>query len=137
MKCSLKGTKTAARPLEWPGSSMSQALYIRWTSPMHQEWGHPQSISLAECCPQQSPVCHQWNPVYHFGLNQCSLNFAAAGLQGLLDSMHGFWLGLGLTISPSKTEVVVFNGSSPDTWHVGRHVLPWSASFKYLGICLS
>ena len=58
----------------------------------------------------------------------------ASGLQGLLDSMHAFCLGLGLTISPSKTEVVVFNGSSCDTWHVGQHVLPRSASFKYLGI---
>ena len=32
------------------------------------------------------------------------------------------------------SEVVVFNGSSSDTWHVGQHVLPRSASFKYLGI---
>ena len=42
--------------------------------------------------------------------------------------------GLGLTISLTKTEVVVLNGSSSDTWHVGQHVLPRSASFKYLGI---
>ena len=58
-----------------------------------------------------------------------------AGLQNsaLLDSMHAFCLSLGLTISPSKTEVV-FIGSSSDTWHVGQHVLPRSASFKYLGI---
>ena len=62
------------------------------------------------------------------------LSWTAAGLQDLLDSMHAFCLSLGLTISPSKTEVVVFNGSSSDTWHVGQHVLPRSASFKYLGI---
>ena len=48
--------------------------------------------------------------------------------------MHAFCLSLGLTISPSKTEVVVFNGSSSDTEHVGQHILPRSASFKYLGI---
>ena len=62
------------------------------------------------------------------------LSWTAAGLQDLRDSMHASCLSLGLTISPSKTEVVVFNGSSSDTWHVGQHVLPRSASFKYLGI---
>ena len=62
------------------------------------------------------------------------LPWTAAGLQDLLDSMHAFCLSLGLTISPSKAEVVVFNGSSSDTWHVGQHTLPWSASFKYLGV---
>ena len=62
------------------------------------------------------------------------LSWTASGLQGLLDSMHAFCLGWGLTISPSKTEVVVFNGSSGDTWRVGQHVLPRSASFKSLGI---
>ena len=68
------------------------------------------------------------------------LSWTAAGLQDLLDSMHGFCLSMGLTISPSKTEVVVFNGSSSDTWHAGQHFLPRSASFKgllkfkYLGI---
>ena len=60
------------------------------------------------------------------------LSWTAAGLQDLLDSMYAFCLSLGLTISPSKTEVVVFNGSSSDTWHVGQHVLPRSASFTYL-----
>ena len=62
------------------------------------------------------------------------LSWTAAGLQDLLDSMHAFCFSLGLTLSPSKTEVVVFNGSSSDTWHVGQHVLPRSASLKYLGI---
>ena len=38
------------------------------------------------------------------------------------------------TISPSKTGDVVFNGIAPCTWHVGQHVLPQSASFKYLGL---
>ena len=41
---------------------------------------------------------------------------------------------MGLTISRSKTEVVVFNGMASGTWHVGDHVLPQSASFKYLGL---
>ena len=62
------------------------------------------------------------------------LSWTAAGLQDLLNSMHAFCLNLRLTISPSKTEVVIFNGSSSDTWHSGQHVLPRSASFKYLGI---
>ena len=51
------------------------------------------------------------------------LSSTAAGLQDLLNSMHAFCLSLGLTTSPSKTEGVVFNGSSSDTWHVGQHVL--------------
>ncbi|RYE04530.1 MAG: reverse transcriptase family protein [Rickettsiaceae bacterium] len=62
------------------------------------------------------------------------LSWSSAGLQALLDGMHGFCHGLGLTVSPSKTEVVVFNGIASDTWHVGRHQLPQSASFKYLGL---
>ena len=44
--------------------------------------------------------------------------------------------GMGLTISPTKTEVVVFNGppsGSTPTWQVGASQLPVSPSFKYLG----
>lgn len=62
------------------------------------------------------------------------LSWSSAGLQSLLDGMHGFCQGLGLTISPTKTEVVVFNGPAPGQWHVGDHTLPQSATFKYLGI---
>ena len=38
--------------------------------------------------------------------------------------MHAICLGMGLTVSPSKTKLVAFSGSSLDTWHVGQHVLP-------------
>ena len=49
--------------------------------------------------------------------------------------MHGFCLGIGMVISPSKTEVVVFNGpGSACSWRVGSQVLPQSSSFKYLGL---
>ena len=42
------------------------------------------------------------------------------GLQLLLDSMDHLCLGLGLIISPTKTEVVVFNGPGvASTWQVG------------------
>ena len=42
---------------------------------------------------------------------------------------------MGLVISPTKTEVVVFNGpGTASTWRVGAQVLPQSASFKYLGL---
>ena len=44
---------------------------------------------------------------------------------------------MGLTISPTKTEVVVFSRASPQphfSWHVGAQQLPVSASFKYLGV---
>ena len=53
----------------------------------------------------------------------------------LLDSMHHLCLSLGLVISPTKTEVVVFNGpGTANTWRIGAQVLPQSASFKYLGL---
>ena len=53
----------------------------------------------------------------------------------MLDSMNRFCLGMGLIISPTKTEVVVFNGpGTASTWRVGTQVLPQSASFKYLGL---
>ena len=48
--------------------------------------------------------------------------------------MHGFCQNLGLTISPTNTEVVVFKGHSSDSWLVGAHTLPKSATFKYLGL---
>ena len=43
------------------------------------------------------------------------LSWSASGLQVLLDSMNQFCVGLGLVISTTKTEVVVFNGP-------GRHL---------------
>ena len=47
--------------------------------------------------------------------------------------MNDFCLGLGLVISPTKTEVVVFNGpGTPSLWHVGSQTRPQSPSFKYL-----
>ena len=44
---------------------------------------------------------------------------------------------MGLNISPTKTEVVVFHPQPLDsqlTWHVGGKLLPVSPSFKYLGL---
>ena len=49
--------------------------------------------------------------------------------------MNHFCVGLGLVISATKTEVVVFNGpGTASTWQVGTQVLPRSASFKNLGL---
>ena len=59
------------------------------------------------------------------------LSWSSAGLQSLLDGMHDFCSGKGLT----KTEVVVFNGPAPGcSWHVAGRLLPQSSSFKYLGL---
>ncbi len=61
---------------------------------------------------------------------------SSGGLQHLIDGVHQFCLGMGLTISPTKTEVVVFRPQPLDsrlTWHVGGELLPVSPSFKYLG----
>ena len=47
------------------------------------------------------------------------LPWSASGLQLLLDGMDHFCLDLGLIISPTKTEVVVFNGlGTASTWQV-------------------
>ncbi len=65
------------------------------------------------------------------------LSWTSHGLQHLIDGMHQFCLGMGLTISPTKTEVVVFHPQPLDsqlTWHVGGKLLPVSPSFKYLGL---
>ena len=52
-----------------------------------------------------------------------------------MDSMNHFCLGMGLVISPTKTEVIVFDGPGiASTWRVSAQVLPQSASFKYLGL---
>ena len=53
------------------------------------------------------------------------LSASAEGLQQLLDSMQGFCMANGLTISVPKTEVVVFGGGyHVCTWRVADH---WSA----------
>ena len=74
----------------------------------------------------------RWVPSLVYADDVVLLSWTSAVLQSLLDGMHSFCQALGLTISPSKTEVVVFNGTASGTWHVGQHVLPQSASFKYL-----
>ena len=76
----------------------------------------------------------RWVPSLVYADDVVLLSWTSAGLQSILDGMHSFCQALGLTISPSKTEVVVFNGTASGTWHVGQHVLPQSASFKYLGL---
>ena len=51
------------------------------------------------------------------------LSWTPAGFQLLLDSMNDFCLGLGMVITPTKTEVVVFNGpGTPSLWHVGSQI---------------
>ena len=75
----------------------------------------------------------RWVPSLVYADDVALLSRSSPGLQALLDGMHDFCMGLGLTVSPTKTEVLVFNGNSSDTWHVGQHQLPRSAAFKYLG----
>ena len=62
------------------------------------------------------------------------LSWSAQGLQQLISSMHQFCAGMGLTISPTKTEVMVFHGPAAGSWHVNGQTLPVSSSFKYLGL---
>ena len=62
------------------------------------------------------------------------LSWSSPGLQRLITSMQDFCSHMGLTISSSKTEVMVFNGSSTDTWLLGDYALPRSTTFKYLGL---
>ena len=59
------------------------------------------------------------------------LPWSASGLQLLLNSINHFCLGMGLVISPTKTEVVVFNGpGTASTWRVGARVLLHSLLFS-------
>ncbi len=62
------------------------------------------------------------------------LSWSARGLQTLIDNMHGICDSMALTVSPTKTEVVVFHGLAADSWCVNNQVLPVSISFKYLGL---
>ena len=63
------------------------------------------------------------------------LSGTSQGLQLLIDSMHGFCVSMGLTISVAKTEVVVFHGADIEgSWSLHGLALPRSSSFKYLGL---
>ena len=62
---------------------------------------------------------------------------SAAQMQSLIDKLHQFCQDMGLEINETKTEMVVFDGSSdlyPHTWHLQGQPLPQSTSFKYLGL---
>ena len=62
------------------------------------------------------------------------LSNTASGLRQLLDSMQGFCLANGLTISIPKTEVVVFGGGHHTcAWAVAGQQLQRSQSFTSLG----
>ena len=63
------------------------------------------------------------------------LSDSSAGLQLLIDGMHQFCSMSGLVISVAKKEVVVFHGSGVQgSWSLPGNPLPWSWSFKYLGL---
>ena len=97
---------------------------------------HASRIQTLASHSQADATVHEgrWVPSLVYADDVVLLSWTSAGLQSLLDGMHSFCQALGLTISPSKTEVVVFNGTASGTWHVGQHVLPQSASFKYLAL---
>ena len=61
------------------------------------------------------------------------LSDTSQGLQQLIDSMHGFCVSLGLSISVAKTEVLVLHGAGiVGSWSLHGLALPWSSSFNYL-----
>ncbi len=65
------------------------------------------------------------------------LSWTDHGLHQLIDGMQDFRQHVNLTISPTKTEVVVFNRASSGvsyTWQVGSILLYWLASLMYLGL---
>ena len=51
------------------------------------------------------------------------LSFTPGGLQQLIDGMHEFRASMGVTIRPTKIEVVVFNRASPQPQRAGRHIM--------------
>jgi hypothetical protein len=62
---------------------------------------------------------------------------SASELQQLIDCVDDWCLAHGMTISISKTEVIVFNRDSmpiPGTWHLRGVPLTISKAFKYLGV---
>ena len=67
------------------------------------------------------------------------LSWTSHGLQPLIDGMHQFCLSMGLTGSPTKTELAVICRQPLDSeltciWHVDGKLLPVSPSFKFLGL---
>ena len=77
----------------------------------------------------------KWSSSLMYADDVVLLSWSASGLQLLLDSKNHYCSSMGLVISPTKTEVVVFNGpGTASTWRVGAQSLPQSTSFKYLGL---
>ena len=54
----------------------------------------------------------QWVSSLVYADDVVMLSFTPGGVQQLIDGMHEFCASMGLTINPTKTEVVVFNRAS-------------------------
>ena len=91
---------------------------------------------LVADCPTAGLDCQGLSvPALFYADDVVLLSDTASGLQQLLDSMQGFCLASGLTISIPKTEVVVFGGGHhPCAWAVAGQQLQRSQSFTYLGM---
>ena len=87
-------------------------------------------------CPTAGLDCQGLSvPALFYADDVVLLSDTASGLQQLLDSMQGFCLASGLTISIPKTEVVVFGGGHHAcAWAVAGQQLQRSQSFTYLGM---
>ncbi len=92
-----------------------------------------------------SPLVHADAIVYAVTL----LSWAPHGLRQSIDGMQDLFQRsslsavltgkdlcqhMGLTISPTKTELEICRMASSRTWHVGSTQLPVPASFKYPGL---
>ena len=71
-------------------------------------------------------------------ISACAAAHMHGRLQQLIDCFYSYCVEHGLTINPSKCEVVVYASRrtawAQHSWHVGSHPLPRSQKFKYLGI---
>ena len=59
------------------------------------------------------------------------MSWTSPGIQGLLGSMPVFCEGLVITISPARTEIVIFNRSCSDVWHSGQQALSLRVSIRW------
>ncbi len=145
------------------GSSAVQQVGVQQGCPLSPTLFGSFFVGLHDHLMQHAPTlvlqldCGRWVSSLAYADDAVLLFYSGQSQQALIDSTRTFCankVDKGLTISPTKTEVVVivaFHGPAAGSWHVGRQrggmpragcdvyncyidVFPVSTSFKYLGL---